>query len=144
MLKLFTWPTQNARKISIMLEECNLDYEIHAINIEKDEQHQASFKALNPNCKIPVLMDTDLTDDLGNVEAIFETTTAGNSPEQKVWVYDASNQRAVMRKVEVGSLQGDRIVIISGLKEGEQVIAAGVHSLTSDTKVRPWVRERGL
>jgi len=73
MLKLFTWPTQNARKISIMLEECNFDYEIHAINIEKDEQHQASFKALNPNCKIPVLLDTDLTDDLGNIEAIFET-----------------------------------------------------------------------
>lgn len=78
------------------------------------------------------------------VEAIFETTTSDSQPEQKVWVYDDQSQRAVMRKVEVGSLQGNQIVILSGLEEGEQVIAAGVHSLTSETKVRPWVRERGL
>ncbi|OUR67984.1 efflux transporter periplasmic adaptor subunit [Marinomonas sp. 42_23_T18] len=120
-------------------------YEI-TMGIERDADDSAR---LLPGMTADVVIDLGLLINqtqniLLPVEAIFETTTAGNSPEQKVWVYDASNQRAVMRKVEVGSLQGDRIVIISGLKEGEQVIAAGVHSLTSDTKVRPWVRERGL
>lgn len=73
MLKLHTWSTQNARKISIMLEECGLDYEIEAINLEEDEQFQDSFKLLNPNSKIPVLTDSELTDELGKAEPIFET-----------------------------------------------------------------------
>ena len=73
MLKLITWSTQNARKISIMLAACQLDYEIEWLNIEKDEQHQPSFKALNPNGKIPVLIDTDLVNEQGQVEPIFES-----------------------------------------------------------------------
>ncbi|ARU56819.1 glutathione-S-transferase [Oleiphilus messinensis] len=73
MLRLLTWSTQNARKISIMLEECESDYTIAPINIEKQEQFNAEFKALNPNSKIPVLLDTDLIDEHGNPEPIFET-----------------------------------------------------------------------
>lgn len=73
MLTLYTWSTQNARKISIMLEECALDYKITSVNILKDEQFSASFHHLNPNNKIPVLVDTDLCDSAGEPVAIFET-----------------------------------------------------------------------
>ena len=73
MLTLYTWSTQNARKISVMLEECALDYRIAPVNILKDEQFVESFKKLNPNSKIPVLVDTDLCDSAGQPVAIFET-----------------------------------------------------------------------
>lgn len=73
MLNLYTWSTQNARKISVMLEECGLDYEIVPVNILKDEQFLDSFKQLNPNSKIPVLIDTDLCDTAGEPVVIFET-----------------------------------------------------------------------
>ncbi len=73
MLKLITWSTQNARKISIMLAACQLDYEISWLNIEQNEQHQQGFKALNPNSKIPVLMDSELVNENGQVEPIFES-----------------------------------------------------------------------
>jgi GST-like protein len=73
MLKLITWSTQNARKISIMLAACQLDYDIQWLNIEENEQHQEGFKALNPNGKIPVLMDTELLNEQGQPEPIFES-----------------------------------------------------------------------
>ena len=73
MLTLYTWSTQNARKISVMLEECTLDYRIAPVNILEDEQFCESFKKLNPNSKIPVLVDTDFCDNAGQPIAIFET-----------------------------------------------------------------------
>jgi GST-like protein len=38
MIDLYTWSTPNGRKVSIMLEECGLEYAAHAVNITKDEQ----------------------------------------------------------------------------------------------------------
>lgn len=73
MLNLYTWSTQNARKISIMLKECDLSYKITPINIEQGEHHTLDFKTLNPNSKIPVLLDSDLLDEQGQPVPIFET-----------------------------------------------------------------------
>lgn len=73
MLKLYTWSTQNARKISVMLEECELAYEVVPVDIMNDAQFSEAFKRLNPNSKIPVLVDLDLRDASGEPVAIFET-----------------------------------------------------------------------
>ena len=59
MIDLFTWSTPNGRKVSIMLEEIGLDYEVHAINITKGEQHDPKFLEISPNNKIPVIVDRD-------------------------------------------------------------------------------------
>ncbi|SOE54244.1 Glutathione S-transferase, N-terminal domain [Burkholderia sp. OK233] len=59
MLKLYTWATPNGRKVSVMLEELGLSYEVHSVNITKGEQLRSEFLALNANNKIPVLVDTD-------------------------------------------------------------------------------------
>ena len=59
MIDLFTWSTPNGRKVSIMLEEIGLDYEGHAINITKGEQHDPKFLEISPNNKIPVIVDRD-------------------------------------------------------------------------------------
>lgn len=59
MIDLYTWTTPNGRKASIMLEEVGLEYAVHAIDITKNEQFSEEFLSLNPNNKIPVIVDSD-------------------------------------------------------------------------------------
>jgi GST-like protein len=59
MIDLYTWTTPNGRKVSIMLEELGLAYTAHAVNIGKGEQMTPAFLALNPNNRIPVIVDAD-------------------------------------------------------------------------------------
>lgn len=57
MITLYTWGTPNGRKISVMLEECGLPYTVKTINIGQGEQFTPEFLALNPNNKIPAIVD---------------------------------------------------------------------------------------
>ena len=59
MIDLYTWSTPNGRKVSIMLEECGLEYKVHPINIAKDEQFQPHFLEIAPNNRIPAIVDND-------------------------------------------------------------------------------------
>jgi GST-like protein len=59
MIDLYTWSTPNGRKVSIMLEECGLPYEVHPIDITKDQQFQPEFLKISPNNKIPAIVDRD-------------------------------------------------------------------------------------
>jgi len=58
MIELYTWTTPNGRKVSIMLEECGLPYHVHKINIgTNSEQFAADYLKINPNGKIPSIVD---------------------------------------------------------------------------------------
>lgn len=57
MLVLHTWTTPNGKKVPILLEELGLSYEIHFVDIGKDEQFEKNFLAIAPNNKIPALVD---------------------------------------------------------------------------------------
>ena len=59
MIDLYYWPTPNGFKISIMLEECGLPYRVIPVNIGKGDQFTAEFLALNPNNRMPVIVDQD-------------------------------------------------------------------------------------
>lgn len=58
-IQLYTYQTPNGHKASIMLEETGLPYGVHIVDIETGEQKQPAFLALNPNNKIPVIVDPD-------------------------------------------------------------------------------------
>lgn len=58
-IDLYTWATPNGRKVSIMLEELELDYRVFAIDIGKGDQHSDSYDRLSPNHKIPAIYDHD-------------------------------------------------------------------------------------
>ncbi|HEX6959247.1 MAG TPA: glutathione S-transferase N-terminal domain-containing protein [Ferrovibrio sp.] len=58
-IRLYTYQTPNGHKASIMLEETGLPYEVHLVDIEAGAQHQPDFLSLNPNNKIPVIVDPD-------------------------------------------------------------------------------------
>ena len=67
MIELLTANTPNGKKISIMLEEAEIEYKITKINIFKDEQFKPEFKKLSPFCKIPVIIDHS------NNQSLFES-----------------------------------------------------------------------
>lgn len=62
MIELYTAATPNGYKISIMLEETGLDYAVHAIDLGSEEQKAPEFLAMNPNGRIPVIVDHDNDD----------------------------------------------------------------------------------
>ena len=72
MIDLFTAPTPNGWKVSIMLEECGLPYQALPVNLGKGEQLAASFLAISPNGRIPAIVDHDPADG-GPPLAVFET-----------------------------------------------------------------------
>jgi len=57
MIDLYTWTTPNGRKISVMLEECGIPYRVHKVNIGAGEQFKPEFLAINPNNRIPAIVD---------------------------------------------------------------------------------------
>ena len=57
MIDFYTWTTPNGRKVSIMLEECGLEYTTHSINITEGDQRGEAFTAVSPNQKIPAIHD---------------------------------------------------------------------------------------
>jgi GSH-dependent disulfide-bond oxidoreductase len=59
MYKLYAFSTPNSVRVPIALEELDLPYEIEAVNVRKGEQKQPDYLAINPNGKVPVLVDTD-------------------------------------------------------------------------------------
>lgn len=71
MIDLYSWSTPNGRKVSIMLEELALPYNVHAIDIGKGDQFQPDFVAISPNSKIPAIVDSEGPD--GKPYALFES-----------------------------------------------------------------------
>lgn len=70
-LQLYTLATPNGVKVSIMLEETGLPYEAHRIDISQGEQFEPAFLAVNPNNKIPAIIDPQGPD--GQALALFES-----------------------------------------------------------------------
>ncbi|MAE93416.1 MAG: glutathione S-transferase [Deltaproteobacteria bacterium] len=68
MIDLYTAPTPNGWKASVTLEELGLPYKVHAINLVENEQKQPAFLAINPNGRIPAIVDREAGD-----FAVFES-----------------------------------------------------------------------
>ncbi len=68
MIDFYTWSTPNTRKISIALEEMSVPYEIKLVALKEQQQKQPDFLKLNPNGRVPAIVDRD-NDDF----AVFES-----------------------------------------------------------------------
>ena len=67
MIDLYTWPTPNGRKISILLEEMDISYYVHPIDINNNKQFSLEFTKISPSNKIPAIVDQE------NGKIIFES-----------------------------------------------------------------------
>lgn len=70
-IELYYWPTPNGWKISIMLEELQVPYEVKLVNIGKGEQFEPSFLAISPNNRMPAIIDPEGPD--GKPISVFES-----------------------------------------------------------------------
>ncbi len=59
MIELYYWPTPNGKKVSVMLEECALPYEVIPVNIGRGDQFKKDFLVISPNNRIPAIIDRD-------------------------------------------------------------------------------------
>ncbi|MDJ0751207.1 MAG: glutathione S-transferase N-terminal domain-containing protein [Woeseiaceae bacterium] len=59
MIDLYYWPTPNGHKVSIMLEECGLDYRVRRVDIGAGDQFAPEFLAISPNNRMPAIVDHD-------------------------------------------------------------------------------------
>ncbi|HEY1609581.1 MAG TPA: glutathione S-transferase C-terminal domain-containing protein [Paraburkholderia sp.] len=72
MIHLYYHPTPNPAKIALLLEEAGLPYELVPIDTRKGEQHTAAFRAINPNGKVPAIVDTEGPD--GHAVTVFDSS----------------------------------------------------------------------
>lgn len=72
MIDLYYWPTPNGKKITIFLEEANVPYAVHPINIGKGEQFDPAFLAKSPNNRMPAIVD-HAPKDGGEPISVFES-----------------------------------------------------------------------
>ncbi len=72
MIALYYWPTPNAHKITMFLEEAGLDYRIEPVNIGKGEQFEPDFLRISPNNRMPAIIDHAPTDG-GEPISMFES-----------------------------------------------------------------------
>ncbi|EGF93014.1 glutathione S-transferase, C-terminal domain protein [Asticcacaulis biprosthecium C19] len=70
MIHLYTWGTPNGRKLTILMEELGVPYDIHPIDIGKDEQFAPDFLKISPNNKIPAIVDDEAE---GGPLSLFES-----------------------------------------------------------------------
>ena len=96
MIELYTWSTPNGRKVSIMLEELGLAYNVHAINIGKNDQFAPEYIAINPNSKIPSIVDPEGPDgkpvslmESGAILIYLSEKTGKLTPQSKRGRYEA-------------------------------------------------------
>jgi len=72
MIRFYFHPTPNPAKIALFLEEAGLPYEVVPIDTSKGEQHGEEFRAINPNGKVPAIVDTDGPG--GRAVRVFDST----------------------------------------------------------------------
>jgi GST-like protein len=72
MIRFYFHPTPNPAKVALFLEEAGLPYQTIAVDTRKGEQHAPAFRAVNPNGKVPAIVDTDGPG--GNDARVFDST----------------------------------------------------------------------
>jgi GST-like protein len=72
MIRFYYHPTPNPAKVALFLEESGLPYEVVPVDTRKGEQHTPAFRAINPNGKVPAIVDTE--DPGGKAARVFDST----------------------------------------------------------------------
>lgn len=72
MIDLYSWPAPNGHKVQILVEELGIPYRMIPINITRGDQHEEGYRAINPNGKIPAIVDRAPSDG-GAPFTVFET-----------------------------------------------------------------------
>ena len=83
MIRFYFHPTPNPAKIALFLEEAGLPYEVIPVDTSKGEQHTPAFRAINPNGKVPAIVDTDRPRRQGDARLRFHRDPALSGGEDR-------------------------------------------------------------
>lgn len=72
MIEFYFHPTPNPMKVALLLEELDLPYQVIPIDTSKGEQHTPAFRSINPNGKVPAIVDTQGAN--GQTRRVFDST----------------------------------------------------------------------
>lgn len=144
MLTLYTAPTPNGYKVSIALEELGLDYEARELNLREKEQKQEWFLEINPNGRIPAIVDHD-EDDLPVFESgailVYLAEKAGDLLPEERRARSRVFQWLMFQMGGVGPMQGQAHVFRNYAPER---IPYAVGRYTNETKRLYGVLDRRL
>jgi len=96
-IQFYYWPTPNGWKVAIALEEMELPYEVHPVDIGRGEQFSPEFLAISPNNRMPAIVDPEATD--GAPLSVFESGAILQYLTRKSGRFFGSDERT---RVEVG------------------------------------------
>jgi GSH-dependent disulfide-bond oxidoreductase len=103
MIRFYYHPTPNPAKVSLFLEEAGMPYQVVPVDTSKGEQHSSTFTKINPNAKVPAIVDTEGP---GGREARVmkgESDPLAAYPNIKKWFGTLEARPAVARAGAVGS-----------------------------------------
>lgn len=135
MIELYTAPTPNGHKVSIMLEEIGLPYEVRPIRLEENEQKEPWYVRLNPNGRIPTIVDRD-NDDF----VVFETGAIlvylAEKADSPLWPRDPKRRSQVLQwlmfqMAGIGPMQGQAHVFV---RYAPERIPYAITRYTEETK----------
>ena len=111
MIKLYTSPTPNGWKATITLAELEIPYELNVIDFIKKEQHTPMFLALNPNGRIPVIVDTETNTTIFESGALmlYLAEKAGALMPKDPQGYWAAMQWLMFQMSGIGPMQGQAV-----------------------------------
>ena len=111
MIELYTAPTPNGWKVSMALEEMEIEYQTHLINLTKGDQHTPEFLRMNPNGRIPVIRDraADITVFESGAILIYLAELSGRLlPTDTVGRFDVM-QWLMFQMSGIGPMQGQAV-----------------------------------
>ncbi len=115
MIDLYTSPTPNGWKVAIALEELELPYTVHNIDLSKGEQQTPEFLAMNPNGRIPVIVDRDALDltlfESGAILIYLAEKTGRLLPKDPARRYEVM-QWLMFQMSGIGPMQGQAVVFV--------------------------------
>ena len=127
MINLYTWPTPNGRKISILLEELEVQYNIIPIDIQNDEQFSKKFSLISASNKIPAIVDNEngikrLSDEyirfkVSGFGELIEKEDIGINPQKLLWGESVALVRSAK---EQGIIRVEAEVICDSLNGPDQ------------------------
>ena len=168
-IDLYFWPTPNGWKITIMLEECGLPYEVHPVNLRERAQFEPAFLKLSPNGRMPAIVDPDgpggepisifesgaILQYLGDKTGKFYPADRRERTEVEQWLYwqmanlgPMAGQAAHFRNYKADKIEyavkryTDEVVRLYGVMEGrlaDRDFLAGDYSI-ADMACWPWMR----
>jgi GST-like protein len=145
VIELYTAPTPNGHKVSIMLEEVGLPYEVRPIRLEENEQKEPWYVRLNPNGRIPTIVDRD-----NDGFVVFETGAIlvylAEKTGSPLWPRDPKRRSQVLQwlmfqMAGVGPMQGQAHVFV---RYAPERIPYAITRYTEETKRLYTILDRRL